>query len=49
VWGEKQMFGKKYMGITRTTFLIDEDGKIKKIIDKPDTENHTAQILQAWG
>ncbi len=49
VWGEKQMFGKKFMGITRTTFLIDEEGKIKKIIDKPDTENHTEQVLKAWG
>ncbi len=48
VWGEKQMFGKKYMGITRTTFLIDEKGKIKKIIDKPDTEHHTEQVMKAW-
>ena len=48
VWGEKQMFGKKYMGITRTTFLIDENGMIKKIIEKPDTENQTEQVLQAW-
>jgi len=48
VWGEKQMFGKKFMGITRTTFLIDEKGIIKKIIDKPDTENHTEQVLKAW-
>ncbi len=48
VWGEKQMFGKKYMGIIRTTFLIDEEGIIKKIITKPDTENHTEQVLKAW-
>ena len=48
VWGEKQMFGKKFMGITRTTFLIDEQGNIKKIINKPDTENQTEQVLKAW-
>ncbi len=48
VWGEKQMFGKKFMGITRTTFLIDEEGKIKKIIDKPDTQNHAEQVIEAW-
>lgn len=48
VWGEKQMFGKTFMGITRTTFLIDENGIIKKIIDKPDTTNHTEQVLKAW-
>jgi peroxiredoxin Q/BCP len=48
VWGEKQMFGKKYMGIIRTTFLIDENGDIKSIINKPDTENHTQQVFEAW-
>jgi thioredoxin-dependent peroxiredoxin len=48
VWGEKKFMGKTYLGITRTTFLIDEDGKIKKIINKPDTKNHTEEILNAW-
>lgn len=48
VWGEKQLFGKKYMGIIRTTFLIDENGMIKKIIDKINTENHTQQVFEAW-
>lgn len=48
VWGEKQFMGKNYMGIIRTTFLIGEDGKIKKIIHKPDTKNHTEEILNAW-
>lgn len=47
VWGEKQMFGKKYMGVIRTTFVIDEQGKIEKIIEKVDTENHASQILEA--
>jgi peroxiredoxin Q/BCP len=46
VWAEKQMYGRKYMGILRTTFLIDEKGKITDIIDKVDTGNHTAQILK---
>lgn len=46
VWGEKQMFGRKYMGIIRTTFIIDEKGKIEEVISKVDTENHTDQILK---
>jgi peroxiredoxin Q/BCP len=46
VWAEKSMYGRKYMGIVRTTFLIDEKGKITDIIDKVDTGNHTAQILK---
>lgn len=48
VWGEKQMFGKTFMGVTRTTFLIDEKGIIRKIIEKPDTENQTQQVLEEW-
>ena len=47
VWGEKQMFGKKYMGIFRTTFVIDENGKIERIIDKVTAKDHAAQILAA--
>jgi peroxiredoxin Q/BCP len=45
VWVEKSMYGKKYFGTARVTFLIDENGVITKIIDKVDTKNHTAQIL----
>jgi len=48
VWGEKKFMGKNYMGTNRTTFLIDEDGTIKKIITKPDTKNQTRQVLDAW-
>lgn len=48
VWGEKQMFGNKYMGIHRETFLIDEKGIIRAIIRKPDTGNHTEEVLEAW-
>jgi peroxiredoxin Q/BCP len=44
-WGEKSMYGKKYMGILRTTFVIDEKGKIEKVIEKVDTKKHTAQLL----
>ncbi len=45
VYGEKKMFGKKYMGIHRTTFVIDEDGIIQEVIKKVKTKNHAAQIL----
>lgn len=46
VWGEKNMYGKKSMGILRTTFIIDKDGKIQEIIKKVDTEAATEQILK---
>ncbi len=49
VWVEKSMYGKKYMGIQRTTFLIDESGKIAKIFDKIDLENHGEEVLEAFG
>jgi peroxiredoxin Q/BCP len=45
VWGEKNMYGKKYMGTIRTTFIIDEEGNIAHIIKKVDTANSTAQVL----
>jgi len=45
VWVEKNNFGKKYMGIARKTFLINEEGLITHIIDKVDTKNATAQVL----
>ena len=48
VWGEKKMWGKPYMGTFRETFLIDEHGIIRKIIAKPDTANHTEEVLEAW-
>lgn len=47
VWGEKQMFGKKYMGVFRTTFVIDEAGKIEKVFTKVKSAEHTQQILEA--
>lgn len=45
VWAEKNMYGRKYMGIVRTTFIIDENGIIADIIEKVDTKNHTKQII----
>jgi peroxiredoxin Q/BCP len=45
VWAEKSMYGKKYMGTNRTTFIIDEQGKIAHIISKVDTKAATAQVL----
>jgi thioredoxin-dependent peroxiredoxin len=45
VWVEKSMYGKTYMGTTRTTFILDEQGIITEIIRKVDTKNHTDQIL----
>lgn len=45
VWGEKSMYGRTYLGTTRKTFLIDENGLIEKIIDKVDTKNATEQLL----
>jgi thioredoxin-dependent peroxiredoxin len=44
VWVEKSMYGKIYMGIARTTFVIDEKGIIINIIEKVDTKNHASQI-----
>ncbi len=49
VWGEKNMYGKKYMGVLRTTFIISEDGIIEKIINKVKTKEHAAQILKEMG
>lgn len=46
VWKEKSMYGKKYMGIVRTTFIIDEEGTISEVIGKVKTAEHTAQILK---
>jgi len=43
-WGEKSMYGKKYMGVLRTTFVIGENGIIEAIFDKVDTKNHSTQI-----
>ena len=46
VWVEKSMYGRKYMGIARTTFVIDEQGNLAEIIEKVDTKNHATQIIK---
>ncbi len=46
VWGEKKFMGRQFMGILRTTFVIDEQGRIAKIIDKVNTKNHAQQVLE---
>lgn len=45
VWVEKNMYGRKYMGTARKTFLIDENGVIDKIIDKVDSKNSSQQVM----
>jgi thioredoxin-dependent peroxiredoxin len=47
VWKEKSMYGKKYMGIERTTFIIDEQGKIAHIFPKVKVDQHYEEVLQA--
>ena len=48
VWGEKSLYGRKYIGLHRTTFLIDEKGIIQKIFKKPRSKMHSEEILNAW-
>jgi len=48
VWGEKQLYGRKYMGLHRTTFLINEKGIIKKVFLRPKNKQHAEEIMQAW-
>ena len=48
VWGEKQLYGRHYMGLHRTTFLIDEKGIIQKIFVKPRSKKHSEEIIEAW-
>jgi peroxiredoxin Q/BCP len=49
VWGEKSLYGNKYMGVFRTTFLIDEKGTIVKVIAKPKAKIHAAEIAAGFG
>lgn len=46
VWGEKQLYGRKYLGLQRTTFLIDEKGVIRKIFAKPRSKQHAEEIVE---
>lgn len=47
VWAEKSMYGRKYMGVERTTFLIDQGGKIARIWNKVKVPGHAAEVLEA--
>lgn len=46
VWQEKSMYGKKYFGVARTTFVIGTDGKVKHVFEKVKPEGHDQQVLQ---
>lgn len=46
VWAEKSLYGKTYWGTKRTTFIIDEEGKVVEVISKVDTKDHISQILK---
>lgn len=48
VWGQKEMFGRQYMGVHRTTFVLDEKGIIKKIFLRPKNKAHAEEIVEAW-
>lgn len=45
VWAEKSMYGRKYMGVLRTTFLIDAEGRIEHVFEKVNTKDHYRQII----
>ena len=47
VWGEKMNFGRKYMGVLRTTYIIDPDGRIAQVFEKVNPENHAAEVAEA--
>ena len=47
VWGEKMMFGRKYMGVLRTTFLIDANGRIARIFRNVKPEGHAEEVAEA--
>jgi thioredoxin-dependent peroxiredoxin len=49
VWGEKNLYGNKFMGVNRTTFIVDENGKIGKIFLRPKTKEHAEEIIAAAG
>ena len=47
VWGERSLFGIKYMGIARTTFVIGPDGRIRHVFEKVDPDEHAAEVISA--
>jgi thioredoxin-dependent peroxiredoxin len=46
VWGEKSMYGRKYMGVARTTFVIDRDGKIARVFEKVKPADHAVEVAE---
>jgi peroxiredoxin Q/BCP len=48
-WGEKSMYGKKYFGVSRSTFIIDADGTIARVIEKASPRTHDQEVLAALG
>jgi peroxiredoxin Q/BCP len=48
VYGEKQFMGRKYMGVARQTFLIDEEGRVRKVFDKVKVDEHADEVLKAF-
>lgn len=48
VWGEKKLYGRTFLGTRRTTFLINEDGSIRKVIKRPKTGDHSAEVLAGF-
>ncbi len=48
VWGKKQFMGREYMGVNRSTFLVDEKGKILKVFEKVKPVGHAQQVLDAF-
>ena len=48
VWGEKQLYGRKFMGLHRTTFLIDEKGIVRRVYLKPRNKQHAEDIVKFW-
>jgi peroxiredoxin Q/BCP len=49
VWGEKSMYGRKYFGILRTTYLIHGDGRVARVFEKVKPKGHAAEVLEALG
>ncbi len=48
-WGEKSMYGRTYLGVIRSTFVIDEDGRIARVFPKVRVKNHSQEVLAALG
>ena len=48
LWGMKKLYGREYMGLHRTTFLVDEKGIIRKVFLRPKNKQHAEEIVEAW-